>query len=91
MPDLGRLVSGRPGARIVPIPNRKGKLMTKYRENMTLEEIAQFKAELESLDNAYASAAKHDAQVQALNPIPDQWEDPNDYIGMGWIDSRGRP
>jgi hypothetical protein len=62
-----------------------------YQENMTPAELAQFKAELQALDDAYASAAQHDAQVQALNPISDEWEDPSDYVGMGWIDSRGRP
>lgn len=23
--------------------------------------------------------------------LPEEWEDPTDYVGMGWIDSRGRP
>ena len=63
----------------------------KYRDNMTADELAQFKAELQALDGAYASAAQHDAQVQAMNPAPDELEDPSDYVGMGWIDSRGRP
>ena len=62
-----------------------------YRDNMTPAELAKFKAELQALDDAYASATQHDAQVQALNPIPNEWEDPSDYVGMGWIDSRGRP
>ena len=62
-----------------------------YRENMTPAELAQFKAELQALDDAYASAAQHDAQVQRLNVISDEWEDASDYVGMGWIDSRGRP
>ena len=22
---------------------------------------------------------------------PEEWEDPTDYVGMGWVDSRGRP
>jgi len=63
----------------------------KYKHNMTADELAQFKAELKALDDAYASVAQHDAQVQAKNPIPDEWEDPSDYVGMGWVDSRGRP
>jgi hypothetical protein len=63
----------------------------KYRDNMTQAELAQFKAELQALEDVYASAAKHDAKMQALNPVPDEWEDASDYVGMGWIDSRGRP
>lgn len=57
----------------------------KYRDNMTPEELAQFKKALQAQEDAYAGAAKHDAQN------PDEWEDPSDYVGMGWIDSRGRP
>jgi len=63
----------------------------KYRTNMTADELAQFKAELQALEDAYTSAAQHDAKVQAMNPPPDEWEDPSDYVRMGWIDSRGRP
>lgn len=63
----------------------------KYRDNMTDAELAQFDKEWKALEDAYASAAAHDAQVQAKNPAPEEWEDPSDYIGMGWIDSRGRP
>ena len=63
----------------------------KYRDNMTLEELAQFKAQQQALEDAYASAAEHDAKMQALNPALEEWEDPSDYVGMGWIDSRGRP
>lgn len=58
----------------------------KYSEKMTKEELNQFKAEIDSLDAAYAAAAEHDAKV-----LPEEWEDPTDYVGMGWIDSRGRP
>lgn len=63
----------------------------KYRENMTAEELKQFNKELQALEDAYASAAAHDAKMQAQNPVPDEWEDPADYVGMGWVDSRGRP
>ena len=38
-----------------------------------------------------AAAAQHDAQVQAQCPTPDEWEDPSDYAGMGWIGRNGRP
>ena len=63
----------------------------KYRDNMTAEELAQFKKELQDLEDAYAGAAEDDAKMQSINPAPDEWEDPADYVGMGWIDSRGRP
>jgi hypothetical protein len=49
----------------------------KYRENMTADELAQFKKELNDLDNAYKSAAEHDAKA-AMSPAPDEWEDPSD-------------
>ena len=62
----------------------------KYRDNMSKEELAQFMAEVNALNDAYESAAKHDAEMQAQNPAPDEWEDPSDYVGMGWIDSRGQ-
>lgn len=61
-----------------------------YRDNMTAAELTQFKAEIDALDAAYASAAEHDAK-QAAHPAPDEWEDPSDYAGMGWVDRRGRP
>ena len=63
----------------------------KYRDNMTPEELAQFDKEWQELDKAYADAAELDAKIQAQNPAPEEWEDPSDYVGMGWIDSRGRP
>ena len=63
----------------------------KYHDNMSAEELAQFNKEWQSLEDAYASAAEHDAKVQTQNPIPDEWEDPADYVGWGWVDSRGRP
>lgn len=63
----------------------------KYRNNMAAQELAQFMKEQQALEDAYASAAAHDAQMQAQNPAPEELEDPSDYVGMGWIDSRGRP
>jgi hypothetical protein len=63
----------------------------KYRDNMTKEELEVFIAEINALDAAYASAAAQDAAMQASNPLPDEWEDPTDYVGMGWVDSKGRP
>ena len=63
----------------------------KYSENMTKEELIQFKAEIDALNAAYESAAAHDAKVQPEQVPPDEWEDQADYVGMGWIDSRGRP
>lgn len=62
----------------------------KYIDNMTDDELAQFNKEWQAIEDAYASAAAHDAQVQAQNPAPEEWEDPADYVGMGWVDSRGR-
>jgi hypothetical protein len=61
-----------------------------YRDNMTEEELRQFMEEDAKLQSAYAAADEHDARM-AASPPPDEWEDPTDYIGMGWIDSRGRP
>ena len=63
----------------------------KYHNNMTQTEIKAFKAEIDALDAAYTAAAEHDAKVQANTPMPEEWEDPSDYVGMGWVDSRGRP
>ena len=61
----------------------------KYRDNMTETELRAFMAEIDALHGAYAAAAAHDAAN--TQPMPDEWEDPADYVGMGWIDSRGRP
>lgn len=61
----------------------------KYRDNMTEDELAKFMQEVNKLNAAYESAAKHDKQVMASNT--EEQEDPNDYVGMGWVDSRGRP
>lgn len=63
----------------------------KYRDNMTQAELDAFMAEINAMDAAYAAAGAHDAKVQAQNPAPEEWEDPSDYVGMGWVDSRGRP
>ena len=62
----------------------------KYRHNMTQAELDQFMREQQALEDAYTSAAEDDAKMQAQCPAPDEWEDPSDYVGMGWIDSRGR-
>jgi hypothetical protein len=61
----------------------------KYRDNMTPEELEQFKAEVSALDAAYAAAAAQDAAN--TEPIPDECEDPSDYAGMGWVGKDGRP
>jgi translation initiation factor 2 alpha subunit (eIF-2alpha) len=60
-------------------------------DNMTLEELAQFNREYDELQAAYASAAEHDAKMQAMNPIPDEWEDEMEYWSRAGLDSRGRP
>jgi len=49
----------------------------KYRENMTPEELEQFKAEVSSLEAAYAAAAAHD-EANA-EPESDEYEDPSKY------------
>jgi hypothetical protein len=66
-------------------------ITNKYRTNMTPEELAQFNREYDELEATLVSAAEHDAKMQTMNPIPEEWEDPSDYVGMGWVDSRGRP
>jgi len=42
-----------------------------YKDNITPEELAQFNREYDELQAAYASAAEHDAKMQANIPIPD--------------------
>jgi hypothetical protein len=63
----------------------------KYHDNMTQAEIDQFMREHDALEAAYASAAEHDAKMQAEHQTPDEWEDPSDYAGMGWVGKDGRP
>lgn len=60
----------------------------KYRDNMSPEELAQFDAEIDALDSAYAAAAALDAQMP---PCPEEWEDEMDYWRRAGLDSRGRP
>ena len=56
----------------------------KYRDNMTPEELAKFMEEVNALDAVLSSLPKE--------PDPDpEWEDPSDYVGMGWIGRDGRP
>lgn len=61
----------------------------KYRDNMTPEELAQFMGEVNALDAALADAHANDAKK--AEALPDEWEDPNDYVGMGWVGKDGRP
>lgn len=63
----------------------------KYSESMTKDELIQFKAEIDALNAAYESADAYDAKAQYEQVPLDEWEDQTDYVGMGWIDSRGRP
>ena len=63
----------------------------KYQDNMTEDELAKFMQEVNELNVAYESAAKHDEQGMASNTEEEEYEDPSDYVGMGWVDSRGRP
>lgn len=56
----------------------------KYRDNMTPEELAKFMEEVNALDALLSSLPKE--------PAPDpEWEDPSDYVGMGWVGRDGRP
>jgi hypothetical protein len=55
---------------------------------MTEDELAKFKRELDELDEAYARNAAHDKRKSEL---PDEYEDPSDYAGMGWVGKDGRP
>ena len=56
---------------------------------MTPEELAQFMGEVNALDAALAAAHADDAKK--AEALPDEWEDPNDYVGMGWVGKDGRP
>ena len=55
---------------------------------MTPEELAQFMGEVNALDAAYAAAVEHD---KLSSDLPEEWEDPSDYVGMGWVGKDGRP
>lgn len=59
----------------------------KWNANMTEQQLAQFKAELDALDAAYASAAEYDAN----QPIPpEEWEDETEILHKAAL-SRGQP
>lgn len=60
----------------------------KYKENMTQEELDQFKAEIDALNALYVSAAEHDAQNQ--EQILDEWEDEMSWLRKAAL-NRGRP
>lgn len=55
---------------------------------MTPEELAQFMGEINALDATYVAAAEHD---KLSDELPEEWEDPSDYVGMGWVGRDGRP
>ncbi len=65
--------------------------MMTYRENMSASELDAFMKEINELNESYESAAKDDRMAMESETALEEWEDPSDYIGMGWIDSRGRP
>jgi pyruvate dehydrogenase complex dehydrogenase (E1) component len=56
----------------------------KYKDNMTPEELTKFMEEVNALDALLSSLPKPE-------PAPDEWEDPSDYVGMGWVGRDGRP
>ena len=62
----------------------------KYRDNMTEKELAQFKKELQALDDAYASAAEHDRKMEATHPTPEDWEDEMEILHKAGL-NRGQP
>ena len=64
--------------------------MMTYRENMSASELSAFMREINELNASYESAAKDDRMAMESETTPEEWEDSSDYIGMGWIDSRGR-
>jgi hypothetical protein len=73
------------------LKHNEANMNRKWNENMTEAELAAFMKEVDDLDKAMSDAAARDAKFQAENPPPEEWEDPSDYVGMGWVDSRGRP
>ena len=50
--------------------------MIRYRDNLTAQKLAQFMAEIDALNTAYAAA--HDALH--TEPMPDEWEDEMDTL-----------
>ena len=56
----------------------------KYRDNMTPEEEKQLLDACDKLDAAYADAVESEV-------VDEDYEDPNDFIGMGWVGKNGRP
>jgi pyruvate dehydrogenase complex dehydrogenase (E1) component len=56
----------------------------KYRDNMTPEELTKFMEEVNALNALLSSLPEPE-------PVPDEWEDPSDYVGMGWVGRDGRP
>jgi hypothetical protein len=65
--------------------------MVTYRENMSASDLAAFMNEINELNACYESTAEDDRMAMESETAPEEWEDPSDYVGMGWIDSRGRP
>ena len=62
----------------------------KYRDNMTEEELAQFKREINEMDALYAQAAEHDRKMEALHPTPEGWEDEMEILHKAGL-NRGQP
>jgi hypothetical protein len=47
-------------------------------------------AEAMRLDALYVAAEEHDRRTGAYD-LPEEYEDPSDYMGMGWIGRDGQP
>jgi hypothetical protein len=61
----------------------------KWHPNMTEQQEAAFKAEIDAIDAAYADAAKLDALNAEL--IPEEYEDEMETLRRAALDSKGRP
>ena len=61
----------------------------KFRDNMTPDEIAKFMCEINEFNELLMSA--YDYCNKDTKPMPEDYEDPSDYIGMGWVGWDGRP
>lgn len=64
-------------------------MQIKYRDNMNETELRAFLDEIDALAEAYDAAAAND--TANAQPMPDEYEDENEYWRKAGLDSRGRP